>query len=126
MELQLEHPGNYPYVHHVDEHVITVVDRELRRLNASFILTNERVIEHWPVTDVHRMRPEDIEPLLAQDADVIVLGTGHAQAFPPPAVMAAILERGVGIEPMGNAAAARTHTILAGEGRRVVAAFILA
>lgn len=125
MELQLEHPGNYPYVHHVEERVITVVDRELRRLDASFILTGERIIEHWPVTDVRAMRPQDIEPLLGQPADVIVLGTGRTQAFPPAAVMGALLARGIGVEPMDNAAAARTHTILAGEGRRVVAAFIL-
>ncbi len=125
MELQLEHPGNYPYVHHVEDHVITIVDRELRRLDASFILTGERVIEHWQVTDVKHMQPDDVTPLLEQPADVIVLGTGHTQAFPPAAVMATILQRGIGIEAMDNAAAARTHTILAGEGRRVVAAFIL-
>lgn len=125
MELQLEHPGNYPYVRRVEEHAITIVDREVRRLDASFILTGHDVIEHWSVTDVHTMQPADIEPLLGHDADVIVLGTGPRQAFPPPAVMAAILKRGIGIEPMNNAAAARTHTVLAGEGRRVVAAFIL-
>lgn len=125
MELQLEQPGSYPYVHHVNEHVITVVDRELRKLDASFILTGTDVIEHWPVTDVHAMRPDDIEPLLNHAADVIVLGTGRTQAFPPAAVMAAILQHGVGLESMDNAAAARTHTILASEGRRVVAAFIL-
>jgi uncharacterized protein len=31
----------------------------------------------------------------------------------------------VGIEVMDNAAAARTYNLLAGEGRRVLAAFIL-
>ena len=39
--------------------------------------------------------------------------------------MAAFLQRGVGIEVMDNAAAARTFNVLAGEGRRVVAAFVL-
>ena len=54
-----------------------------------------------------------------------MLGTGAAQVFPPAAVMAACLSRGIGIEVMTNAAAARTFNVLAGEGRRVVAGFIL-
>lgn len=125
MELQLERPGDYPHVRHVDDHAITVVDRELRHLEASFILTPEQVIENWPVTDVRQMQASDTDALLAAKPEVILLGTGNTQAFPPAAVMGAILRQGVGIEPMDNAAAARTHTVLAGEGRKVVAAFIL-
>jgi len=45
--------------------------------------------------------------------------------FPAPAVMAACLTRGIGIEVMDNAAAARTFNLLANEGRRVIAAFLL-
>jgi uncharacterized protein len=40
-------------------------------------------------------------------------------------VLAAFLKRGIGVETMDNGAAARTWDILAGEGRNVVAAFIL-
>jgi uncharacterized protein len=54
------------------------------------------------------------------------LGTGERQVFPSAAVMAACLTRGIGIEVMTNAAAARTFNVLAGEGRRVVAGFLLA
>jgi uncharacterized protein len=63
--------------------------------------------------------------LLDLKPEVILIGTGARQVFPPAEVMAAALRRGVGIEVMDNAAAARTHAVLAGEGRRVVAAFIL-
>ena len=54
-----------------------------------------------------------------------MLGSGASQAFPPPEAMAACLARGIGLETMTNAAAARTYNVLAGEGRRVVAGFIL-
>ncbi|MGH8115897.1 MAG: MTH938/NDUFAF3 family protein, partial [Rhodanobacteraceae bacterium] len=57
--------------------------------------------------------------------DVVLLGTGARQVFPSQAVLGAFLQRGVGVEAMDNAAAARTWDILAGEGRNVVAAFIL-
>ena len=39
--------------------------------------------------------------------------------------MATCLTRGIGIEVMDNAAAARTFNVLATEGRRVVAAFLI-
>jgi len=41
------------------------------------------------------------------------------------AALAACLTRGIGIEAMDNAAAARTYNVLAGEGRRVVVAMLL-
>lgn len=125
MELSLDRPGDYPHVRHVDANSITVFAHELRQLDASFILTGERVIENWAVTDAHAMQVADLEPLLAANPEVVILGTGVKQAFPPAAVMAALLQRNIGIEPMDNAAAARTHTVLASEGRRVVVAFIL-
>ena len=58
--------------------------------------------------------------MLALQPELVVLGTGATQVFPPAAVMAACLTRGIGIEVMTNAAAARTYSVLAGEGRRVV------
>ncbi|HET7300968.1 MAG TPA: MTH938/NDUFAF3 family protein, partial [Oleiagrimonas sp.] len=75
--------------------------------------------------DVKALGQDDIQPILELEPDVVLLGTGESQAFPSADVMAAFLKRGIGIEPMDNAAAARTHTILAGEDRHVVAAFIL-
>ena len=57
---------------------------------------------------------------------VIVIGSGDRQVFAPAATQAACLQAGVGFEVMANAAAARTFVVLAGEGRRVVAGFVLA
>jgi uncharacterized protein len=71
------------------------------------------------------MTPADLEPLLALEPELVLLGSGATQAFPPPAAMAACLSRGIGLETMTNAAAARTFNVLASEGRRVVAGFVL-
>ena len=97
-----------------------------RRLDASFIVSSNRLIEDWEAAPIASLDPEQLEPLLALDPEVIIIGTGDAQAFPPPRTMAACLARGVGLEAMTNAAAARTFNVLASEGRRVVAGFILA
>ncbi|MEO6966850.1 MAG: Mth938-like domain-containing protein [Rhodanobacteraceae bacterium] len=122
MELSLDRPEDFLYVRCADAHSVTVVDREFR---ASFILARDRVIEDWPLRDVNAMTPEHAEPILILDPDVVLLGTGANQKFPSQAVLAAFLQRGIGIEAMDNAAAARTWNVLAGEGRNVVAAFIL-
>src|SRR5690606_25056816 len=96
-----------------------------RRLDASFIVAPDRLVEGWSVTDALALQVADLEPLLALEPELILLGCGGSQVFPPQEVLAACLTRGIGLESMTNAAAARTYNVLAGEGRRVVAGFIL-
>ena len=96
-----------------------------RVLGDSFFLTPDQLVEQWPVSDVTALQLADLEPILALKPALILLGTGERQAFPPAVVMAACLSRGIGLEVMNNPAAARTFNILAGEGRKVAAAFIL-
>ncbi|MBS0200725.1 MAG: Mth938-like domain-containing protein [Proteobacteria bacterium] len=97
-----------------------------RTLATSCIVAPDRLISDWPVTAVAALDDAALATLFDLQPDVILLGTGERQAFPPPRVMAAVLQRGIGLEPMANAACARTYNVLAGEGRKVVAAFILA
>ena len=101
------------------------IELDQRRLETSFIVHPAGVVEDWPVASCESLVPADLEPALALAPEVVLLGSGSSQRFPSPAVMAACLTRGVGIEVMDNAAAARTYNVLAAEGRRVVAAFVL-
>jgi len=94
-------------------------------LTTSFYLSPDSLHPDWPARDAVLLAPADLAGPLSLEPEVILLGTGTQQRFPPPAVLAACLTRGVGIEVMTNAAAARTFSILAGENRRVVAAFLL-
>ena len=97
-----------------------------RVLETSFILAPNELIEGWKVDASAALVPDDLAPLLALNPELVLLGTGERQVFPSAAVMATCLTRGIGIEVMTNAAAARTFNVLAGEGRRVVAGFLLA
>ena len=98
-----------------------------RMLERSFALAPDRLIEDWAApTTAAALEPAHLDALLALAPELLVLGTGQRQVFPSPAVMAACLTRGIGIEVMDNAAAARTYNVLAGEGRRVVVALLLA
>ena len=96
-----------------------------RVLEASFILAPNELIEDWPVSNSTTLTPDAMTQLLALNPELVLLGTGDRQVFPSAAVMAACLTKGIGIEVMTNAAAARTFNVLAGEGRRVVAGFLL-
>lgn len=122
MDLSLDRPEGYLFIRRVGDGAITVVDREL---SASFLLAPDRLVENWPVADAAALDEGAVEPLLALQPEVVLLGTGSRQRFPAAAFMAGFLRRGIGVEVMDNAAAARTYDLLAGEGRRVVAAFIL-
>jgi uncharacterized protein len=122
VELNLERPRDYLFVRKADAHTVVVVDRPF---TASIILARDKVIDDWGVRDIAAMTPANAEPILALQPAVVLLGTGARQQFPSQEVLAAFLQRHVGIEVMDNAAAARTWDILASEGRNVVAAFIL-
>ncbi|QAU23695.1 hypothetical protein EO087_06600 [Dyella sp. M7H15-1] len=122
MDLSLDRPGDFLFVRRVAPNAITVVDREL---TASFLLAPERAVEHWTVTSAQALDESHVDGILELKPEVVLLGTGFRQQFPPAAFMAGFLRLGIGIEVMDNAAAARTYGLLAGEGRRVVAAFIL-
>jgi uncharacterized protein len=121
MQLNLERPDYQYFLRGADGTGALVNDRRLQR---SFVIAPNALVEDWPVRDAGAMAPADFDALLALKPELVVLGTGAQQRFPPAAVMAACLQCGIGIEIMTNAAAARTYSVLAGEGRRVVAGFV--
>ena len=122
MQLTLERPDYAYTLRGADGRHALVNDRTLTR---SFLIAPDALVESWPVVDITAMRPADLESLLALQPELVVLGSGETQAFPPAEVMAACLQRGIGLEAMTNAAAARTFNVLAGEGRRVIAGFVI-
>jgi len=121
MQLNLERPDYTWYLRGADGAHALVNERTIER---SFVIAPESLVEDWPVVDAKAMQAEDLAPMFALTPELIVLGTGPTQRFPSAAVMHACLSRGIGFEVMDNAAAARTYSVLAGEGRRVVAGFI--
>lgn len=123
MQLHLERPDHPYFMRGADGAHALVNGMTIRR---SFILSPQSLVSDWDVRDVATLTVADLEPLLALDPELVLLGTGDVQAFPPAETLAACLGRGVGLEAMVNPAAARTFNVLAGEGRRVVAGFVLA
>jgi uncharacterized protein len=122
VQLTLENPGFRYTIRGVDAEGVLVNEQRLTR---SFFLTGTELIEDWAPRDVATLTAADLDPLLLLQPSVVLLGTGARLRFPAPQVAAACLTRGIGFEVMDNAAAARTFTVLASEGRSVVAGFLL-
>src|SRR5690606_13514012 len=116
MQLTLERP-DYEYSLRGADGRSALVNE--RKLDHSFVLSPDTLVEDWPVDDVTALARTDLQPLLALKPELVLIGSGGSQAFPPPATMAACLSLGIGLETMTNAAAARTFNVLASEGRRV-------
>lgn len=122
MQLTLENPDFRYLLRGVSADGVLVNDTTLIR---SFILTPHQLVENWRPASSQDLVADDMQPLLELNPVLVILGTGARQQFPSAAVMAACLTRGIGIEVMDNAAAARTFNVLATEGRKVVAGFIV-
>lgn len=122
MDLALDRPEGYLFVRRVGAHSVTLVDRDL---TDSFLLAPDRAVEHWPVADAAELDLAHVDALLELKPELVLLGTGDHQVFPAAAFMAGFLRKGIGVEIMDNAAAARTYNLLASESRHVVAGFIL-
>lgn len=98
---------------------------DAHELTASFLLAPDAIVESWKPDTIGEIDEVAIEAVLALRPELVLLGTGPAQRLPSPMLQAAFLRRGIGLEAMDNPAAARTYNLLAAEGRRVVAAFLL-
>lgn len=96
-----------------------------RTLGRSFLISPNQLREDWRPDSIEALQPDDFEAAFDWQPEVILLGSGPRLRFPAPAVLASVLRRGVGLETMDSGAAARTFNVLAGEGRRVVAAFLI-
>ena len=78
---------------------------------------------HGPgvVSGVENLGEDHFAALLSTDPEMIILGTGDRNVFPPRELTFALARKGIGLEVMDTPAAARTFNVLAGEGRRLAA-----
>ena len=93
-----------------------------RWIAGNVIVGADKIVEAWTSTAPDRITLFDLEPALALEPTIIVLGTGTERLLPDVALMADVAARSVGLEIMSTPAACRTFNVLLGEQRRVVAA----
>ena len=79
----------------------------------------------WDATRVEELTQAHFDALLEFDPEVVIFGSGPKLKFVSPALYRSLIARRIGVETMDSGAACRTYTVLANEGRRVVAAILL-
>jgi uncharacterized protein len=93
-----------------------------RWVAGNVIVAAERIIESWTAIAPSALTLADLEPALALEPTIVLIGTGAEQSLPDVELMAALAARSVGLEIMSTPAACRTFNVLLQEQRRVVAA----
>lgn len=94
-----------------------------RLYHSPVMVLPEQVIE-WNVGDAIGAQSFAQAADMADDLDVVLLGTGSQMEFVPPAIRGALKDKGVTIDVMDTGAACRTYNVLMAEGRRVAALLI--
>ncbi|MBY0583608.1 MAG: Mth938-like domain-containing protein [Sphingomonas sp.] len=81
--------------------------------------------DSWSPPPIEALDEAALAPLLALDPlpEFLLIGTGSAMRRPPPALVAALDARGIGVEAMDSRAAARAWGVLRAERRQIAGAF---
>lgn len=95
------------------------------RYERSVVVTADAILDDWNVGTLSDLSEHAVGRLAALSPEVVLLGTGARSRFPAATVLRPLIEAGIGYEIMATGAACRTFGVLAGEGRRVLAALIL-
>lgn len=122
MDLTLHKPGDHHFIRSVGPEGITVTDT---LYTSSLVLSADELLPDWPVRSVAELTEAHFEAALEMGPEIVILGTGRKQAFPPPKVMLMFYEKGIGFEAMTTEAACRTFNVLLSENRKAVAALIV-
>lgn len=122
--MQLSQDPNHGkfYIHSYSPGKIRVNDQSYTH---SIVLTSTQLIDDWPPQHINQLKPSDFTTIAQVNPEVVLLGTGKQQHFPPAAMMATLIEHNIGYEIMDTAAACRTYNVLVAEGRNVIAALLI-
>ncbi len=100
-------------------------EKRLKTVTDSVVILPQRLVTDWPAKGPEALKLEDFLGILEQKPELILLGTGGRQRFPPFELMGELARRGCPLEVMDNAAAGRTYNILIYEGRQVALALLM-
>ncbi len=89
------------------------------------IVMPESIEPDWEAAPIAELTPDHFLAVRDYAPEILLLGTGRSQVFPPARLMAELGRQGMGLEVMDTAAACRTYNVLMSEDRRVAAALVM-
>ncbi len=99
--------------------------QRIQSMTSSFILTPNQIIEQWQYSAVSEWSLESFKPLISQQPELVILGTGKNLSFPDHEALQSFHQAGIGVEVMNTASACRTFNVLVSENRFVVAGLLI-
>jgi uncharacterized protein len=118
MRLSLDSDPRINLVRRYDAGVIVIGEQRITR---PCIVTPQQLLLDWSASSIGELSESDLKPLLAQRADIVLLGEGETQLLPGSTLRALFGAQGIALECMSLGAACRTYNILASEARSVLA-----
>lgn len=117
--------------HNSANYKISGYDHDCIRINGlphsqSLVLSPMELISAWKPTVYNELNAEHLDDIYAMKPEIIILGTGLTQIFPPAEILKRLAKEQIGYEIMDTQAACRTFNILMAEDRTVVAGMFLA
>lgn len=94
-------------------------------VRGSCIVTADTLITAWEPASYAELAAAHLDAILSLGPELVILGTGLRQQFPPAEIRALLSSRGVGLEAMALGPACRTFNVLVQEERRVAAGLFL-
>ena len=95
------------------------------RITHSLLLDASGHRADWHCSRFDQLSPAHFEQIATHAPELVIFGSGDQLRFPKTPWVRSLIEAGIGVETMDTPAACRTYNILAGEGRRVLAALLL-
>jgi len=117
-----ENPGQINQIQAYDANSFMVNGQSI---SSSLIILPDAVVQDWHREGIASLNPEDFSHFLDFRPELVLLGTGRHQHFPPLSLQEPLVRAQVGFEVMDTGSACRTFNLLAMEGRFVLAALLL-
>lgn len=123
MKFQPDVPQGPNVIHRAAHHTVTISGQPY---TSSVLVPSDAPVVIWPATSVELLTAEHMAMILPLKPELVILGSGPRIRFPHPGILQALMAARIGVETMDTVAACRTYNVLAAEGRRVVAALLIA
>jgi uncharacterized protein len=123
MKLQLSRPEG---AHRITAYGEAFVAVDGVRHERSLVVMADRILADWDVRSATDLAAGHVARLAEMQPEVVLIGTGTRSRFPPLSALRPLIDAGIGYEIMDTGAACRTFGVLSSEGRRVLAALIIA
>ena len=119
MKFELDHGAGARIIRSYGPGEFTVGEQRVR---GSMVIMGDQLLLDLLPERSELLTSSHLDALCALGTDLLVIGTGQRQIFPAPALLAAVLARGIGCEVMATPAACRCYNVLVSESRSVAAA----